>query len=159
MLQTETELEWERTRERHRSKLWSLTGKKLRENLRARTDIFRGILISDEKLTANFPAPEIKVINEQGVPLSEAENTILGLDQKFSVYEGISVYQTKVQTEVMIDKLRWSKRSERERGGEPLTEEDQWLEVQAKTVYDEASATVMFSKARVTDFPRLCLLL
>ena len=153
VLQTETELEWERTRERHRSKLWSLTGKKLRENLRARTDTFRGILISDEKLTANFPAPEIKVINEQGVPLSEAENTILGLDPKFSVYEGISVYQTKVQTEVMIDKLRWSKRSERERGGEPLTEEDQWLEVQAKTVYDEANATVMFSKARVTDFP------
>ena len=56
--------------------------------------------------------------------------------------EGISVYKTKVNTEVAIDKLRWSKRSERERGGEPLSEEQQWEEVQAKTVYDKTNAKV-----------------
>ena len=33
------------------------------------------------------------------------------------------------------------------RGGETLTDEDQWLEVQAETVYDEANAKVEFLKA------------
>ena len=152
VLQEETVAEWERIREKHRKKLWFLTGKKLGGKPREETGDYRGVLISEEQLKSRFQAPEIKVINDQGVQLSEAEESILRLHPKFSVYEGISVYKTKVNTEVAIDKLRWSKRSERERGGEPLTEEQQWEEVQAKTVYDETNNQVDFKKARVTDF-------
>ena len=120
---------------------------------REEPDTFRDILISDQKLLEAFEQPDIRTVNEQNIQLSEAENKILQLDPKFSVYEKISVYSSKVQTEVAIDKLRWSKRSERERGGEPLTEEQLWEDVQAKTIYDEANNMVEFSKARVTDFP------
>ena len=113
VLQEETVAEWERIREKHRKKLWFLTGKKLGGKPREETGDYKGVLISEEQLKSRFQAPEIKVINDQGVQLSEAEESILRLHPKFSVYEGISVYKTKVNTEVAIDKLRWSKRSER----------------------------------------------
>ena len=32
-----------------------------------------------------------------------------------------------------------------------MTDEDEWLEVQVMTDYDEANVKVKFSKARVTD--------
>ena len=153
VVQTEVVAEWEKIREKHRMKLWFMTGKKLAENPREKTDNFKGVLISEEQLKSRVQAPEIKVINDKGIQLSEAEESILKLHPKFSVYEGISVYKTKVNTEVAIDKLRLSKRSERKRGGEPLSEEQQCEEVQAKTVYDETNDKVEFMKARVTDFP------
>ena len=55
-------------------------------------------------------------------------------------------YTSQVQVQLFLDRLKlivlWT----------PLTEEQQWEVVQAKTVYDEANAQLKFSKAKVTDF-------
>ena len=53
--------------------------------------------------------------------------------------------------EVMVDKLRWERRAQEERDGEPWSEEVEWEYVQAKTVYNEATGSLDFAKRRVTD--------
>merc|ERR1711949_124575 len=62
-----------------------------------------------------------------------------------------------IEAEIMIDKLGWDIRTQEERGRRGMlvdwSEEEEWEEVQRRTVYDEANAKLSFAKYRVTDFP------
>ena len=51
----------------------------------------------------------------------------------------------------MICKIRWEERSQEQRDGAPWTEEQEWEDVQAKTVSDTERGSMDFSKQRVTD--------
>ena len=81
----------------------------------------------------------------------EAEKGILRLPPKFTIYDKIDKDVVAAASETMIDKLRWEMRARDERENKPKTLETEWESVEAKTVFDEESASVDFSKQRVTD--------
>ena len=117
------------------------------------TDKLRGILISDEALKERFEPPTLKPLNYGDVVLSEAEEKILNMPPKFTVYSRIDREAVAAASETMIDKLHWEMRAREEREGDPKTLESEWESVEAKTVHNEAEVSVDFSKQRVTDLP------
>ena len=101
-------------------------------------DEWRGVIISDEKLNEKFEKPILAPLNHGNVQLSSSEAEVMTMHPTFTYYETFDLNKVAAATEVMIDKLRWDRRAQEERDGEPWSEEVEWEYVQAKTVYNEA---------------------
>ena len=146
LMQEEVEFQWREQKEKRKKKVAHLI-KKWRNVRPAPPETHRGVTISTETLKEIFEGDEhqeTQALNYGGVELSESEQKILKLGPKFTTYGKIDKVQMEAASEVMVDKIRWEMRSRQEREG-PWTEEEEWKQVEAKTVHDEAKQTMEFS--------------
>ena len=158
IMQSEVNHVWQKSREKSSKKIRFLTNKwKSAPPAREPVHEWRGVMISDQRLEENFEAQKMEPIAESDIQLTEAEKFITTLPPKHTVYSPINVLDMAIEAEIMIDKLRWDIRTQEERGRRGMlvdwSEEEEWEEVQRRTVYDEANAKLSFAKYRVTDFP------
>ena len=114
---------------------------------------YRGIAISDEAILESVGEKETTISAYGNIELSENEREVLKLPPKFTTFERLSKINIQAQLEAMNAKIRWELRNRERREGRPWSLEQEWEDVQAKTVYNEADGIMDFSKLRVTDAP------
>ena len=150
IMQNETEIVWKEGHDKMKKKVRFLCTKYDNKTVEVES-VWEGILLSDELLKGKYEEPEVKPVNIGNIQISEAEEKVLKLPSKFTVFENITKQKIEVATEVMMAKMRWDERLKKERNDQEWTEEWEWNQVQNKTVFDPSNNSLNFAKQRVTD--------